>query len=72
MSAANKKAPGGNPGASHSTNQPMYSTSKRGRRAIASPWNASRTVSGALLTADDLALIREALTEIRNTIGVRP
>jgi len=49
-----------------------YSTSKRGRRAIASLWNASRTVSGALLTADDLALIREALTEIRNTIGVRP
>lgn len=53
-------------------NQPPYSTSKRGRRAIASLWNASRTVSGALLTGDDLALIREALTEIRNTIGVRP
>ena len=45
-------------------NQPLYSTSKRGRRAIASLWNSSRTVSGALLTADDLALIQEALAEI--------
>ena len=45
-----------------------YSTSKRGRRAIASLWNASRTVTGALLTADDLALIREALAEIAEVI----
>ncbi len=39
-------------------------TSSKGRRAIASLWNASRTVTGALLTGDDLALIREALAEI--------
>lgn len=45
-----------------------YCTSKRGRRAIASLWNASRTVSGALLTDDDLALITEALTEIRSAM----
>ena len=45
-----------------------YSTSKRGRRAIASLWNASRTVSGAALTDDDLALIAEALTEIAKAV----
>lgn len=49
-------------------NQPLYSTSKRGRRAIASLWNASRTVTGALLTGDDLALIREALAEIGKAV----
>ena len=45
-----------------------YSTSKRGRRAIASLWNASRTVSGAALTDDDLALIAEALAEIARAV----
>lgn len=45
-----------------------YITTKRGRRAIASLWNASRTVSGAALTADDLALIREALSEIAQAV----
>jgi hypothetical protein len=45
-----------------------YSTSKRGRRAIASLWHASRTVSGTLLTGDDLALIHEALTEIARAV----
>ena len=49
-------------------NQPPYSTSKRGRRAIASLWNASRTVSGAALTDDDLALIAEALAEIAEVL----
>ena len=49
-------------------NQPLYSTSKRGRRAIASLWNASRTVSGAALTGDDLALIAEALAEIGKAV----
>jgi len=49
-------------------NAPNYSTSKRGRRAIASLWNASRTVSGALLTTDDLALITEALSEIAQAV----
>lgn len=71
MSAPNKKAPGDQPGASHNTIQPdQYITSSRGRRAIASLWNASRIVSGALLTSDDLALITEALTEIAK--AVRP
>lgn len=45
-------------------NTHAYSTSKRGRRAIASLWAASRAVNGALLTADDLALIHEVLNEI--------
>jgi len=49
-------------------NQPINHTTKRGRRAIASLWNASRTVSGALLTADDLALINEALAEIAQAV----
>jgi len=49
-------------------NTPNYSTSKRGRRAIASLWHASRTVSGALLTSDDLALIFEALAEIAQAV----
>ena len=47
---------------------PIYSTSKRGRRAIASLWNASRTVSGAALTDDDLSLVREALAEIAKAV----
>jgi hypothetical protein len=45
-------------------------TSSKGRRAVTSLWYAIRTINGALLTADDLALIREALTEIRTIIGV--
>ena len=49
-------------------NTHIYSTSKRGRRAIASLWNASRTVSGAALTDDDLALIAEALAEIAQAV----
>ncbi|MBU2749878.1 MULTISPECIES: hypothetical protein [Acidithiobacillus] len=52
-------------------NAPNYCTSKRGRRAIASLWNASRTVSGAALTGDDLALINEVLAEIRSAIGAQ-
>ena len=49
-------------------NQPAYSTSKRGRRAIASLWNASRTIHDAQLTPDDLALITEALAEIAQAV----
>ncbi len=62
-----KKATPATEAAQH--NQPHYSTSKRGRRAIASLWNASRTISGALLTADDLALVREALAEIAGVLS---
>ncbi len=69
MTAAQRKAPGGNPEASHSNIQPdQYITTPRGRRAIASLWNASRIVNGALLTSDDLALIAEALTEIAKAV----
>lgn len=69
MSAPDIKAPGRNPGALHSTKLPeQYITTQRGRRAIASLWNASRTVSGAALTGDDLALITEALTEITKAV----
>ena len=69
MRVADKKAPASEAEAYHSTIQPdQYITSQRGRRAIASLWNASRTVSGALLTADDLALIREALAEIAGAL----
>ena len=46
----------------------ITTTSAKGRRAIASLWNASRTVSGAALTDDDLALIREALAEIAGVL----
>lgn len=40
MNAPDKKAPGRNPEASHSTNQQAYFTTPRGRRAISSLWNA--------------------------------
>jgi queuine/archaeosine tRNA-ribosyltransferase len=46
-------------------------TTSKGRRAVTSLWYAIRTINGALLTADDLALIREALTEIRSAIEVQ-
>lgn len=39
-------------------------TSSKGRRAVTSLWYAIRTINGALLTDDDLALVHEALAEI--------
>lgn len=43
-------------------------TSSKGRRAVTSLWYAIRTINGALLTADDLALITEALSEIAQAV----
>ena len=69
MRVADKKAPASEAEAYHSTIQPdQYITSQHGRRAIASLWNASRTVSGAALSQDDLSLIREALAEIAEVL----
>ncbi|MBU2801052.1 hypothetical protein HFV02_02045 [Acidithiobacillus caldus] len=70
MSAPHKKASSRTPEAfdTNTTQQSKYITSSRGRRAIASLWNASRVISGAALTADDLALIREAVNEIVGVI----
>lgn len=69
MSATDKKAPGGNPGASHSNDLPdQYITTIRGRRAISHLWTASRAASSAALTTDDTALIREALAEIAGVL----
>lgn len=71
MTAPNKKPPAAIRRLPTATSNPIsISPSSRGRRAIASLWNASRIVSGALLTSDDLALITEALTEIAK--AVRP
>lgn len=67
MSAADKKAPGRNPEAHHSTNQ-MYFTTPRGRRAISSLWNAGRLIAGAQLSVDDLGLVEETLAEIRDLL----
>ena len=44
-------------------------TSAKGRRAVTSLWFAIRTLNGAALTADDLALIREALAEIAGVLA---
>ncbi len=72
MSAAKKKAPGCNPEALHSTiNQPEKSsteTTPRGRRAATSLWFAVRTLTGAALTPDDIAIIREAMAEIAGAL----
>ncbi len=72
MSAPDRKASGRNPEALHSTiNQPEKSitaTSPKGRRAVTSLWYAIRTISGAALTPDDLALIYEALSEISEVL----
>lgn len=67
MSAADKKAPGRNPGAQHSVIQ-CHDTSVKGRRAISHLWTASRAVQGAKLTSDDRALIHEALAEIAGVV----
>jgi len=69
MSAADKKAPGRNPEASNS-NEPLYFSTPRGRRAISSLWNAGRLISGAQLSVDDLGLIDEMLAEIRDQLDV--
>lgn len=70
MSAPHKKASSRTPEAfdTNTTQQSQYITSSRGRRAIASLWNASRVIDGAALTEDDLALIREALAEIAEVL----
>ncbi|MBU2839394.1 hypothetical protein HF670_07420 [Acidithiobacillus thiooxidans] len=65
--AAQKKAPGRDPRASHNTIE-SYSTSIKGRRAITHLWTASRAVQGAALTLDDRALIAEALAEISGVL----
>lgn len=67
MDAPNRKAPGRNPGAQHSTIA-KHNTSIRGRRAISHLWTASRAVQGASLTADDKALIGEAMAEIERMV----
>ena len=43
-------------------------TSAKGRRAVTSLWFAIRTLNGAALTGDDLALIAEALAEIGKAV----
>ncbi|BBF66700.1 MULTISPECIES: hypothetical protein [Acidithiobacillus] len=68
MSAAQKKTGAGTP-AAHSNTLAQKHTSPRGRRAIFHLWTASRAVQHAALTADDLALIREALAEIAGVLG---
>ncbi|MBU2801695.1 hypothetical protein HFV02_05380 [Acidithiobacillus caldus] len=42
----------------------VTTTTAKGRRATTSLWFAIRTLNGAALTPDDLALIREALIQI--------
>lgn len=66
MTTSKRKAPGDQPGALDSTNQHQQhtTTSAKGRRATTSLWFAIRTLNGAALTPDDLALIREALIQI--------
>ncbi|MBU2755436.1 hypothetical protein HFU84_01690 [Acidithiobacillus sp. CV18-2] len=46
-----------------------YFTTKKGRRAIGSLWNAVRILQGAKLTADDLSLIREGVADIEAIIS---
>lgn len=46
----------------------ITTTSAKGRRAVTSLWYAIRTINGAALTEDDLALIREALAEIAKAV----
>ena len=47
-------------------------TSKRGRRAISSLWFAVRTIHGAQLTPDDLAILREALADLHGIVEGQP
>ena len=72
MSSPHEKAPGRNPEAfDTSINQPEKSsteTSSRGRRAATSLWFAVRTLTGAALTTDDIAIIREAMAEIGKAV----
>ncbi len=44
---------------------PVTSTSKRGRRAASSLWNAIRLLTDAALTPDDQAVLAEALDDLR-------
>lgn len=46
----------------------VTTTTAKGRRAVTSLWYAIRTLNGAALTHDDLALITEALTEITKAV----
>ncbi|MBW9249922.1 MAG: hypothetical protein GJU72_12845 [Acidithiobacillus ferriphilus] len=44
-------------------------TTKAGRRGASSLWYAERTLRGKQLTADDVAILSEALSDLREILG---
>ena len=44
-------------------------TTKAGRRGASSLWYAERTLSGKVLTPDDIAILAEALSDLREILG---
>jgi hypothetical protein len=60
-----KKAPVQNSNESPEQGHDTTITTKAGRRGASSLWSAIRTLNGAHLTPDDIAILSEALADLQ-------